>query len=47
MLKYFVGLIVGLITIILACVLQNSTLVILGLAGMVVNVIQLNRPLTR
>jgi len=43
MLKFFVGLIVGLIAIVSAVVLQNSTLVILGFIGVIVNIIQLNR----
>jgi len=43
MLKFFVGLIVGLIAIVLAVVLQNSTLVILGFIGIIANIIQLNR----
>jgi hypothetical protein len=43
MIKFFVGLIVGLIAIILGVVLQNSTLVILGFIGVIANIIQLNR----
>jgi hypothetical protein len=47
MLKFFVGLTVGLIAIIVAVILQNATLVVLGIIGMIANVIQLNRPLTK
>lgn len=43
MLKFFVGLIAGLITIVLGAVLQNTTLVILGLIGAIVNIIQVHR----
>jgi hypothetical protein len=47
MLKFYVGLVVGLIAIIEAVVLQNTTLAMLGFAGTFVNIIQLNRPLTK
>ena len=43
MVKFFVGLIVGLIAIIVGVVLQDSTLVILGFIGTIANVIQVNR----